>query len=72
MTEEQFGRDQFEYIWRNVHLYCQPDPGNKLVDLDVTNKDDYYEMMLEEEEKEEEEEEDLSENKKLRRERAVD
>ena len=64
MTEEQFGRDRSKYIWYDIHLYCQPDPGNESVDLDVTDKVDGKIVL------EEEEEEDLLEDKKLRRERS--
>ena len=69
MTEEQFGRDWFEYIWRNIHLDCQPDPGNKLVNADVTdNNDGFIIPEKEEEEEDKEDEEDLTEDKKLKRE----
>ena len=72
MTKGQFGRDRFKYIWHNINLDCQPDPGNKSVDLDVTDKGD-SEIIPEEEEEEEnkEKEEDLLEDKKMRRERTA-
>ena len=40
MAEKRFGRDWFEYIWRNINLDCQPDPGNKKFDADVDENDD--------------------------------
>ena len=68
-----FGRDKFEYIWCNIHLDCQLDPGNKLVDLDVidmTTENDDGEIVPDKEgEEEEEEKEDLLEDEKMRRER---
>ena len=70
IAEERFGRDLFEYIWHNIHLDCQPDPGNESVNADVTDHND--DSIIPEEdnnEEEEEEEEDLTEDEKLKRER---
>ena len=70
MTEEQFGRDRFEYIWRNIHLDCQPDPGHEKFDADVDENDDGSIVPEEEEEDDDKnDEEDLTEDEKLKKER---
>ena len=70
MTEDWFGRDQFEYIWCNIHLDCKPDPGNKQVNADV-NEDNDGSIVPEEEEEDDnkDDEEDLTEDEKLKKER---
>ena len=65
MTEERFGRDWLEYIWHNIYLDCQPDPGIKLANVDV-NEDDDGSIVPEEEE---EDDKDLTEDEKLKKER---
>ena len=73
MVEERFGRDQFEYIWRNIHLDCKPDPGNKQFNAD-DNEDNDGSIVPEEEEEDDnkDNEEDLTEDEKLKKERAAD
>merc|ERR1711884_299220 len=72
MWEERFISDRFEYIWRNIHLDCQPDPGNEKFDADVDENDDGSIVPEEEEEdddKDEDDEEDLTEAEKKKEER---
>ena len=72
MSDEKFSRDRFEYIWRNIHLDCQPDPGNEKIDADVAENDDGSIVPEEEEEdddKDEDDEEDLTEEEKKKKER---
>ena len=70
MAEERFGRDRFKYFWRNIHLDCKPDPGNKKFNADVDENDDGSIVPEDEEEDDDkDDEEDLTEDKKLKKER---